>query len=531
MWRQPKTVWSVAFACVIAFMGIGLVDPILKPIADELGAAPSQVSLLFTSYMAVMGLAMLVTGWVSSRARRQAHPAARPRHHHRRRRAWPGRQDTVGGIVAFRAVWGLGNALFIATALATIVSAAARLGRRRRSSSTRPPSASASPPARCSAAGSAASRGAGRSSASPPSWRSPSSRPSLHCCRRTPPAGAAPPRSRAAARPAPPRPAHRRRSPRCSTTSASSRCWPSRRSRSRMGAHQIGLIFFGWGVLLAFTSVVVAPRLQRRFGTLPGVVGALARLRRHPRGDGDLDRRTRPVLVVGVVVAGAFLGVNNTLITETVMKVVAGRARASPPRPTASSGSAAAPSPRGWPASSARTVDPRAVLGRRRRRRCSPSSSCSPPGATVIAHIDAAPGHGASASQERASRPRPSPSATPDRDADGRLTGPRRRALGWASCSTRITRDAVRHPPQGGRVAAGHRRGRRRRHLRAEVPRRRAGAQGPRRRGPRRRARPGARDPRAARLAVVDLRRADRQVRGRRGGPGPAHREHRAQPR
>ena len=64
---QPRAVWAVAFACVIAFMGIGLVDPILKPIADELGATPSQVSLLFTSYMAVMGVAMLVTGVVSSR--------------------------------------------------------------------------------------------------------------------------------------------------------------------------------------------------------------------------------------------------------------------------------------------------------------------------------------------------------------------------------------------------------------------------------------------------------------------------------
>ena len=67
MWRQPKTVWTIAFACVISFMGIGLVDPILKPIADELGAGPSQVSLLFTSYLAVMGIAMLGTGWVSSR--------------------------------------------------------------------------------------------------------------------------------------------------------------------------------------------------------------------------------------------------------------------------------------------------------------------------------------------------------------------------------------------------------------------------------------------------------------------------------
>jgi hypothetical protein len=36
MCRQPKAVWAVAFACVVAFMGIGLVDPILKPIAEGL---------------------------------------------------------------------------------------------------------------------------------------------------------------------------------------------------------------------------------------------------------------------------------------------------------------------------------------------------------------------------------------------------------------------------------------------------------------------------------------------------------------
>ena len=79
MLDQPRAVWAVAFACVIAFMGIGLVDPILKPIADELGASPSEVSLLFTSYMAVMGVAMLVTGFVSSRigAKRTLLPAWR----------------------------------------------------------------------------------------------------------------------------------------------------------------------------------------------------------------------------------------------------------------------------------------------------------------------------------------------------------------------------------------------------------------------------------------------------------------------
>ena len=78
--HKPRAVWAVAFACVIAFMGIGLVDPILKPIADQLDATPSQVSLLFTSYMAVMGVAMLITGVVSSPDRRQAHAA---------RSAWP----------------------------------------------------------------------------------------------------------------------------------------------------------------------------------------------------------------------------------------------------------------------------------------------------------------------------------------------------------------------------------------------------------------------------------------------------------
>src|ERR1700710_3211018 len=65
--RQPKAVYAVAFACVISFMGIGLVDPILPALADQLHASPSQVSLLFTSYLVVTAVAMLVTGWVSSR--------------------------------------------------------------------------------------------------------------------------------------------------------------------------------------------------------------------------------------------------------------------------------------------------------------------------------------------------------------------------------------------------------------------------------------------------------------------------------
>ena len=67
MLKQPKAVWAVAFACVIAFMGIGLVDPILPAIAESLEATPTQTELLFTSYLLITGLAMLFTSWLSSR--------------------------------------------------------------------------------------------------------------------------------------------------------------------------------------------------------------------------------------------------------------------------------------------------------------------------------------------------------------------------------------------------------------------------------------------------------------------------------
>jgi MFS family permease len=117
---QPAAVWAVLLACVVAFMGIGLVDPILPIIAKGLHASASQVELLFTSYFAIIGIANLLAGFTASRIGAKntmlvglalvvvCSAAA-------------GASSSVGTVVAFRAGWGLGIALFISTSMTTIV--------------------------------------------------------------------------------------------------------------------------------------------------------------------------------------------------------------------------------------------------------------------------------------------------------------------------------------------------------------------------------------------------------------------------
>ena len=168
-------------------------------------------------------------------------------------------------IVGFRAGWGLGNALFIATALCgdrRLGHAAAwrrdhpLRGRARARHRLRP---AARRPARRHLLARAVLRHRGadgdRLRRDPRAARGRSPKPARQVSLAEP--------LRALA---PPRPADRRRSSRSSTTSASSRCWPTRRSRWRWARTQLGLVFFGWGLLLALTSVFVAPRLKRRFG-------------------------------------------------------------------------------------------------------------------------------------------------------------------------------------------------------------------------------------------------------------------------
>jgi predicted MFS family arabinose efflux permease len=311
---QPRAVWAVAFACVIAFMGIGLVDPILKPIADQLDATPSQVSLLFTSYMAVMGVAMLITGVVSSRIGAKktlltglvliiVFSAL------------AGSSSTISGIVGFRAGWGLGNALFIATALSTIVVSA-------RGSTARAiilfeaalGIGIATGPLLGGALGSV-------------SWRAPflgvavlmtvALAATTFLLPTTPPAG----RRTSLADPF-----RALRHPGLLTIALTALFYNMgfftllafTPFPLDMSAHQVGLVFFGWGVLLATTSVWGAPVLQRRFGAVPTVLVSLVLFGLDLAAMG-VWTEDKTVLVVGTIVAGAFLGVNNTVITEAVM--------------------------------------------------------------------------------------------------------------------------------------------------------------------------------------------------------------------
>ncbi|MGY1820451.1 MFS transporter [Geodermatophilus sp. SYSU D00079] len=87
-----------------------------------------------------------------------------------------------------------------------------------------------------------------------------------------------------------------------------------------LSAMQLGLVFFGWGLLVAFSSVIGAPALQRRVGTAPALYAALG-LFAVDLVVMAVGAASVPVLVVTVVVSGAFIGINNTLTTQAVMLV------------------------------------------------------------------------------------------------------------------------------------------------------------------------------------------------------------------
>ena len=314
--RQPRAVWAVAFACVISFMGIGLVDPILPALSSQLHATPSQVSLLFTSYLLVTAVAMLLTNWVSSRigAKRTLMTGlvlivafA----------GLAGTSNTISGIVGFRAGWGLGNALFIATSLAVIVaSASGGFGGAIILYETALGFGIAVGPLLGGELGSISWRGPfyGVSALMAvaliatvvlvPATPKPAKRTSL----------------------AAPLKALRQRGLLIMSLTALCYNWGFFTLLGyapypmHLSAHRLGLVFTGWGVLVAAFSVAFAPRLKRRFGTAPTLYANMVLLAVLLVVIGVWTGSPTTV-IVATIASGAFIGVNNTLTTMAVMTV------------------------------------------------------------------------------------------------------------------------------------------------------------------------------------------------------------------
>ena len=313
-------------------MGIGLVDPILPAISHELGASPSQTMLLFTSYLFITGAAMFFTSWVSSRigVKRTLIAGlvlvvvfA----------GLAGASETVDAIIGFRAGWGLGNALFISTALAAIVGAA-------------------SGGARQAIVLYEAALGVGLAVGplvggllGTLSWRGPFfgtaalmaiALIAILALLRQPKRAAG-----SAAAPAPEKVSilagfRALRNPALRSLSLVALFYnfgffvllayspyPMEAAAASLGlefgAHELGLVFFGWGLALAITSVLVAPVLTRRLGLRPvlftmlgGLTVCLVLL--------GVFVGTLTGLVVVVIVSGLLLGVMNTALTEAVME-------------------------------------------------------------------------------------------------------------------------------------------------------------------------------------------------------------------
>ena len=83
---------------------------------------------------------------------------------------------------------------------------------------------------------------------------------------------------------------------------------------------RLGAVFCGWGVLVAVFAVFAAPWLKSRFGTARTLYGNFALLAADLAVIG-MWPGSPTVVIVAVIIAGAFLGVNNTLVTTAVMSI------------------------------------------------------------------------------------------------------------------------------------------------------------------------------------------------------------------
>ncbi|MGF9963927.1 MFS transporter [Bacillus rhizoplanae] len=107
-------------ATFLAFSGIGVVDPILPIIAEKIGATHWQVEMLFTAYILTMAIMMLPAGLFAARfgdKRMMTIGLAIVTVF----ACICGLSQTITQLSIFRAGWGLGNAMFFATAMTLLI--------------------------------------------------------------------------------------------------------------------------------------------------------------------------------------------------------------------------------------------------------------------------------------------------------------------------------------------------------------------------------------------------------------------------
>ena len=318
---QPKAVWAVFFASIIAFMGIGLVDPILPAISNQLGASPSEVTLLFTSYTAVMAVTMLFTGFITTKIgiKRTLLLGA----------VIVALFSTLGGlsnnvwtIIGLRGGWGLGNAFLVATALTALVTLSKK-------------GAAKAVIMYEAAIGLGFSMGPLLGGIlGEISWKGPFlcvgvlmavSFISLITLM----------------------PKHEENKTQTTDKSTPSLLDPFRAMNNHaivtfgligflynfgfftllsyapfvmgLDAYGIGLVFLGWGILLAITSIFIAPKLQHRFGTIRSMSFILTLFAVLLLIMG-IWVSTQWIVLISIIISGAFIGTNNTLITTGVMR-------------------------------------------------------------------------------------------------------------------------------------------------------------------------------------------------------------------
>lgn len=85
------------------------------------------------------------------------------------------------------------------------------------------------------------------------------------------------------------------------------------------GATELGFVFFGWGLALALSAVFLAPRLTRAFGLMPVLVTILTSFGVVLAALGFGVHNLTAVITL-VIIAGVFIGVFNTVLTEAVME-------------------------------------------------------------------------------------------------------------------------------------------------------------------------------------------------------------------